>query len=85
MTQSVSNALSDGGQQMQTIRYHGARATDPTEARRIWREFTVALQEVQPFTFMFWLDELAASGTAVTGVEMDPRGELQSMREWSVR
>jgi peptide/nickel transport system substrate-binding protein len=63
----------------------GAAATDPQEARRIWRDFTVALQEEQPFTFMFWGDELAGSSAAVTGVTMDPRGEFSSIAEWAIR
>jgi peptide/nickel transport system substrate-binding protein len=63
----------------------GAAATDPAVAKDVWRRFTVRLQEQQPFTFMFWLDELAATSDAVTGVAMDQRGEFQSMAEWAVR
>jgi ABC-type transport system substrate-binding protein len=63
----------------------GAAATDPEAAREVWREFTVALQEEQPFTFMFWGDELAASGGGASGVTMDQRGEFSSMADWSVR
>ena len=63
----------------------GAAATDGEQARQVWREFTQVLQEEQPFTFMFWLDELAATRDDLTGVTMDQRGELQSMAEWSLR
>ena len=63
----------------------GAAATDPAEAREVWRAFTEALQEEQPFTFMFWLDELAASSDAVAGVEMDQRGEFRTLPEWRRR
>ncbi|MDX1673557.1 MAG: ABC transporter substrate-binding protein [Longimicrobiales bacterium] len=63
----------------------GAVATDPAEAARVWRAFTVAVQEEQPFTFMFWLDELAASSDAVTGVEMDQRGEFRTLPRWRLR
>ena len=63
----------------------GAAATSPEEARDVWRRFTEALQEEQPFTFMFWADELAASSDAVTGVTMDQRGEFQSLPQWSVQ
>ncbi len=63
----------------------GAAATSADEARAAWREFTQALQEEQPFTFMFWADELAASGSAVGGVRMDQRGEFVSLAEWSVQ
>ncbi len=60
----------------------GAVATDPDEAREIWREFTELLREEQPLTFMYWLDELAASRRIVQDVVMDPRGELVSIADW---
>ena len=63
----------------------GAAATDPEAAAAIWLEFTETLQDEQPFTFMFWLDELAASTDAVTGVEMDQRGEFRTLPEWRRR
>jgi peptide/nickel transport system substrate-binding protein len=61
----------------------GGAATDAETQKRIWRDFTLKLQEEQPVTFMFWLNELAASGASVDGVVMDPRGELLSMPEWT--
>ncbi len=63
----------------------GAAATDAAAARQVWREFTVALQAKQPFTFMFWLDELAASNDAVEGVAMDQRGEFRTLPQWRRR
>ena len=63
----------------------GAAATDPAEAAAAWRAFTAAVQEEQPFTFMFWLDELAASSDEVQGVAMDQRGEFRTMAEWRRR
>lgn len=60
----------------------GSAATDDEEAREIWQAFTEVLQEEQPVTFMFWLDELAASRAQLQGVTMDPRGELVSIAEW---
>jgi peptide/nickel transport system substrate-binding protein len=51
--------------------------------REAWRDFTQVLQREQPVTFMFWLNELAASRSNVANVEMDPRGELRSIAQWS--
>lgn len=62
----------------------GASATDPEAARAAWREFTEVLQREQPVTFMFWLNELAASRTALGNVEMDPRGEFRTIARWSL-
>jgi peptide/nickel transport system substrate-binding protein len=63
----------------------GARATVVEAQRTAWGEFTGALQEEQPLTFMFWLYELAASRDEVGGVEMDPRGELRTIARWTSR
>lgn len=61
----------------------GASATDEDAQRRAWADFTQVLQREQPVTFMFWLNELAASTGSVSGVDMDPRGELRSIAEWT--
>jgi peptide/nickel transport system substrate-binding protein len=61
-----------------------AAATDPAAAKRIYREMTLLLQQRQPFTFMFWLSELAAASDAVSGVTMDQRGELSSIARWRI-
>jgi peptide/nickel transport system substrate-binding protein len=54
------------------------------QQKQIWRAFTEILQLEQPITFMFWLNELAASRSEVSGVEMDPRGELLTLPEWAL-
>jgi peptide/nickel transport system substrate-binding protein len=62
----------------------GMLATDESQARRSWSEVTQILQREQPVTFVFWLNELAAARTSVHGIDMDPRGELRSIAEWTV-
>ncbi|MGQ0816190.1 MAG: ABC transporter substrate-binding protein [Gemmatimonadota bacterium] len=60
-----------------------ARATDEAQARTVWREMTDLLQREQPLTFVYWLNELAAA-RGVSGVAMDPRGELLTIGEWTL-
>lgn len=60
-----------------------SRATNNDSARVIWRDMTNLLQHEQPLTFIFWLNELAAT-RGINGVKMDPRGELLNMSEWTV-
>ena len=60
-------------------------ATDPAAAKAAWGEFTELMKEEQPFTFMFWLNELAAAGPRVQNVEMDVRSEIGNIREWWVQ
>ncbi|MGD2153525.1 MAG: ABC transporter substrate-binding protein [Gemmatimonadales bacterium] len=56
--------------------------TDPEAAKRLWLEFSLALQEAQPFTFLMWLDELASVSDRLRGVEMDARGTLVTIAGW---
>jgi peptide/nickel transport system substrate-binding protein len=63
----------------------GMLATDRGEQQGAWRDFAMTLQQEQPFTFMFWLNELAATQTGIQGVEMDPRGELRTISNWTIR
>jgi peptide/nickel transport system substrate-binding protein len=75
---SVRNA------QLDALIDEGRAATDAGDQSRIWREFTQVIQEEQPLTFMFWIEELAASSQLLEGVEMDPRGEFMTIRDWSL-
>jgi peptide/nickel transport system substrate-binding protein len=59
-------------------------ATDQNQQRAAWRDFTTVLQQEQPVTFLFWLNELAAARTNVQGIEMDPRGDLRTIARWNV-
>jgi peptide/nickel transport system substrate-binding protein len=59
-----------------------AVATDPAEARAVWRDFTLLLQELQPFTFMFWQEEISGVNQRLGGVVQDPRGQLLTMQHW---
>lgn len=57
-------------------------AADPDSAAALWFDFSLALQQAQPFTFLMWLDELAAVSDRLQGVEMDARGTLVSVADW---
>ena len=59
-------------------------ATDEQQARAVWRDLIGVLQREQPLTFMYWLNELAATQKAVQGVTMDQRGEFVSIAQWSL-
>ena len=63
----------------------GARTTDEARAAEIWAEFARILQEDQPFTFMFWQEELAGVSRRLAGVRMDARGELATLPRWRWR
>jgi peptide/nickel transport system substrate-binding protein len=69
--------------QLDAAMQRAAAAADEGEQRAAWQQVTEILQQEQPVTFMFWLNELAASRRAVGGVQMDPRGEFMSIAEWT--
>jgi len=71
--------------QLDRLIEQASATTDPDQARVIWAQFYQRLGELQPFTFMFWLEELAATRAALEGVEMDQRGELMSMPDWRLQ
>lgn len=60
-----------------------SRATTNDQALPIWRDMTNVLQREQPITFVYWLNELAAT-RGVENAVMDPRGELLNIGKWSV-
>src|SRR5690606_34079125 len=69
---------------LDAVRERAAADSDPDAARPAWAEFTRTLQREQPMTFMFWLNELAGVRDELSGVEMDPRGEFQTIRDWTL-
>jgi peptide/nickel transport system substrate-binding protein len=60
----------------------GLRSPDAGEARKIWADFSRALQQAQPITFLYWAEDLAAIGPRLQGVEMDVRSKLVSVSRW---
>ena len=78
------SARCDCGPQLDAAMERGATATTEDQQKAAWREVTEIIQQEQPVTFMFWLNELAASRSSVSGVEMDPRGEFRSIAQWTV-
>jgi peptide/nickel transport system substrate-binding protein len=73
---SYSNPVADSLMEV------GTRTTDPERARETWAAFEKVLQHDQPFTFLFWNDELAGVGRDLAGVHMDARGELYTLPSW---
>jgi len=60
----------------------GLRTTDAAAAKPIWAEFTRLLQQDQPITFLFWLEDLSGVGPRLHDVVMDPRGKLVNVQQW---
>lgn len=68
--------------QVDQIMESGLTTTDTERAKTIWATFAQALQQDQPITPLFWLEEIAAEGPRLQNVEMDARSKLVNVKEW---
>lgn len=57
---------------------------DLEEARGLWVEYQRALMEEQPYTYIYFRDQLAGVSRRLGGVEMDVRGEFLNVKDWFV-
>lgn len=80
-----ANRSSYGSPVADSLMELGVRTTDPERAAQVWAEFSRVLQEDQPFTFLFWNEELAGVSGELEGVRMDARGELYGLPGWRWR
>ena len=60
------------------------QTTDEDEARLLWHDYQRLIVKEQPYTFLYFLDQLLGVSQRVRGVEMDVRGEWQNIREWYI-
>lgn len=51
----------------------------------LWARYHERLVEMQPFTFLYFGDRLAAARTRLSGVSPDMRGQLAGILHWRVR
>ena len=55
---------------------------DREEALPLWKEYQRVLNDVHPYTFLYYSDRLAGVNERVRGVEMDVRGEWLNIDDW---
>src|SRR5262249_15281085 len=60
----------------------GHTTTEPAQAKEIWKQYSLLLQQDQPVTFLFWSEDMAGIGPRVQGVAMDARSKLVDVKEW---
>lgn len=57
-------------------------ARDRDEARALWRAYEDRLEEIQPFTYIYFARRAAGVNDRLRGVHMDARGEWVSIAQW---
>jgi peptide/nickel transport system substrate-binding protein len=60
----------------------GLRATDGAQAKQIWAQYSQLLQQDQPVTFLYWIEDMAGVGPRLRNVETDARSKIVNVRDW---
>jgi peptide/nickel transport system substrate-binding protein len=60
----------------------GLRTTDAAQGKQTWERFSRMLQQDQPLTFLYWIEDLAGVGPRLRNVEMDARSKIANIRDW---
>ena len=56
--------------------------TDPEAVRELIRAYQARMVELQPYTFFYSPDRIAARSARLRGVTMDARGEWATVKDW---
>jgi peptide/nickel transport system substrate-binding protein len=60
----------------------GLQETDAGRARGTWHDFGRILQQDQPITFLFWVEDMAGVAPRLQGADMDARGKMVNVQRW---
>jgi len=69
--------------QVDQLMQRGTSTTDPAQAKQQWTQFSQLIQQDQPITTLFWIDDMAGVGPRLQNVAMDPRSKLVSVAQWT--
>lgn len=60
----------------------GRKEMDPRAAAEIWRAFQAKVYEDQPYTFLFWIDKVAAINRRIQGATPIALSPLYGLQRW---
>ncbi|HEU0299387.1 MAG TPA: ABC transporter substrate-binding protein [Longimicrobium sp.] len=60
----------------------GLRTTDGAQAKQVWARYAQLLQQDQPVTFLYWIEDMAGVGPRLRNVETDARSKIVNIRDW---
>jgi peptide/nickel transport system substrate-binding protein len=69
--------------QADALMQRGTRSTDDAQTKATWAEFSRLIQQDQPLTTLFWIEDLAGVGPRIQNVTMDPRSKLVNVTQWT--
>ena len=62
----------------------GMTIANPAEAAPVWKELQAVIYDDQPYTFLWWMDEIVAIDSRFENESINVLSSLNSLHEWSV-
>lgn len=62
----------------------GAKESDAAKARQIWNDFQQVVYDDQPYTFLYWMDEIVAINGRFENTSIDLISPYHHLEAWSV-
>ncbi|MSQ01072.1 MAG: hypothetical protein EXR71_04140 [Myxococcales bacterium] len=81
---SESNFFSYQNPKAQALIDQGVRETSPARATEIWNEFQRIVYDDQPYTFLYWLDEIVAVNGRFENTEIGLVSPYNNLERWTV-
>ncbi len=82
--EQVYNFVSYDNPSVDALIDRGLSEPDPTAAAAIWRELQETIYRDQPYTFLWWVDEIVAVDGRFQGVAVHPSSPFYHLHEWWV-
>ncbi len=80
----VYNFVSYADQQADELITQGLSQPDPVLAAQTWRSLQERIYQDQPYTFLWWVDEIVAVDGRFHDVQVHPSSPLYHLHEWWV-
>ena len=82
--EQVYNFVSYANPSVDALIERGLSEPDPTAASQIWRELQTTVYRDQPYTFLWWIDELVAVDGRFQDVAVHPSSPFYHLHDWWV-
>ncbi len=82
--EQVYNFVSYANPSVDALIERGLSEPDPTAAARIWRELQATIYRDQPYSFLWWVDEIVAVDGRFQDVAVHPSSPFYHLHEWWV-
>ncbi len=70
--------------EVQALLEAGSREPDPTKAAEIWRKFQRRIYDDQPYTFLYWMDEIVAVDGRFDNTDVNLVSPWSHLERWTV-